>query len=1193
MIQDQLHIIDFQSEKVVGVINEEHYWGDLRHWELQNNIDTFQFTISTLSEYMPLMQQQNIILKEVAQGRFIPYMITETEVNSHKKELTVYTAAEWIRLGKDAIIKPQELPQMSTYEMLQICLQETDWIAGNAEFNGLHGMKIEKFISPLEMIKEMCKLYELEVEYHARIGRGGQIVRSVDMKKRRGRHTGKEVVLGKDLIGVRRIENTQNICTALVPFVKKGDGTLLTIETVNYWSPYIVDAASFQRWSVRGKHKFGFYEPQVSDEEMSPQRLLSLARTELKKRIKASVTYEVEAQSVEMVFGMDHEKIAEGDTIYIKDHGYTPTLILEARVLVGDHSRTEPNKIKYLFGDFVELTDPQEALRRMYERILAQLNNKASKELTDKLDELIKEAERKANQAKQESQSAKELAEMVIENLDNYQTTIQESKNPPIENLKPGVTLWNDISKGKPGVLKKWSGTEWEPLIPDIGKDIKELDERTAEIKSDVKGLTSTVDQLSLTTTEHGKQILDANTKIEQTSQKIEAKVDIKQVEDYVGGIGAINLIRNSRFTQGTKYWGYYTADKSPLIVDKDTTHLGDFSLKMSVAGQTAPIFNSFTSNRIPVTPGEDVVVSAYFYTKNIAEHDRGKIRMVPVFWKSDGTQLKAASNDFAIPNDTWVRQSYTLKAPDEAALAGLRAYVLQNGTMWMAHPMLQKSAKASSYLENPNDIVDKDKIMEDLADKVATQDYNQKVTELDRQIKVNAEGLSFAAKKTEVYSKTESDGKYATDAYVKTMEGRIDITEKNILSSVKKGDIISSINQTAETITIDVKKLNINADTIVTWLTAKGINADVINITGDKVRIDKNGISVKFAEFLVEDSWGKQYSIIPRSNLITDHSFSHMSLQPIDAHFHRILYSPEWKIYGSPVIENPYSSWNNMEFMVNAMRINNTDWIRYNVIENVRPGMTYTFSATFRATQINGYRVTATPTIRVVIGKWEGEKQVEINKWEESFPQPNKFEGGLRRHCVTFRVPDNYNPSTNYLTFDVWASGNLGSNESVAVSGAQLVEGKLASTYNWDYTQSKLTSGLMPFSGLSIGNVNNTVTYNHGSKWTAFSGKQTIKNNGEMFALEGNDHANMGYYVGNKRKAWTGYESPNDTRFRIHTDTEVSFYHYLETPGINVGTGAFDGAGSIRYMNGQKGWGFYFYEDYWRYVSFARIGHG
>ncbi|SDY37609.1 hypothetical protein [Bacillus sp. 166amftsu] len=139
-------------------------------------------------------------------------------------------------------------------------------------------------------------------------------------------------------------------------------------------------------------------------------------------------------------------------------------------------------------------------------------------------------------------------------------------------------------------------------------------------------------------------------------------------------------------------------SSKFPAVVDNNVTHLGDFSLRLAVTGETAPAYNSFTSNRVPVTPGEDVVVSAYFYTKDIAEHDRGKIRMVPIFWKSDGTQLKAATNDFAIPNDTWVRQSHTLKAPADAAKVGLRAYVLQNGTFWMAHPMLQKGDKTSAY---------------------------------------------------------------------------------------------------------------------------------------------------------------------------------------------------------------------------------------------------------------------------------------------------------------------------------------------------------------------------------------------------------------------------------------------------------------------------------------------------------------
>lgn len=55
-----------------------------------------------------------------------------------------------------------------------------------------------------------------------------------------------------------------------------------------------------------------------------------------------------------------------------------------------------------------------------------------------------------------------------------------------------------------------------------------------------------------------------------------------------------------------------------------------------------------------------------------------------------------------------------------------------------------------------------------------------------------------------------EADGRYAKDAYVKTMESRIDVTEKSIQSTVRVGNLISSINQTAEKIQIEAKKINL-----------------------------------------------------------------------------------------------------------------------------------------------------------------------------------------------------------------------------------------------------------------------------------------------------------------------------------------------------------------------------------------------
>ncbi|MED1116472.1 phage tail spike protein [Bacillus paramycoides] len=827
-----LHVVDFQKEQIVSAIQPKDYWDDKRHWEIKNNIDTLEFKVFDNTEHAATLMQDNLVLKEVRGGRIVPYVIKEVEKDSDDRSVITYASGEWIQLAKAGIIPPQKLEGKTVNELLDMALVGTKWKRGETEYSGFHSMTIDEFIDPLSFLKKIASLFELEIQYRAEVV-GSQIVgRYVDMVKKRGRDTGKEVTLGKDLMGIKRIENSQNICTALLGFVKKEGGEFITISDINNGVPYLVDGDAFQRWNERGQHKFGFYTPET-EQDITPQRLLTLMKTEHKKRINTSISYDVQAQSIGRVFGLAHELINEGDTLKIKDTGFTPKLYLEARAIAGDESFKDPMQDKYVFGDYREIVDANEELRKMYNKILATLGSKANKELLDRLEQLVKENDQKANTAQEESQAAKKLAEKVQENLKQYQTSIIESKTAPTTGLEPGKTLWLDISNGKPGILKKWSGTEWEVLLKDYGKDVKDLDERTAEVQKSVKGLTSTVDQIAITTTDQGKQILEANSKIEQTSQKIEGKVDIKQVEDYVGGIGPTNEIRNTRFTKGTKYWGL--ASKFPAVVDQDLTHLGDFSLKLSVTGETAPTYNSFTSNRIPVTPGENVVVSAYFYTKNIDEHLNNKIRMVAVFWKSDGTQLTAGTNDFTIKNDTWTRQEFTKLAPPEAALVGFRAYVIQNGTMWVAHPMLQKGTKASSYIENPNDMVDKDKIIDDLADKIATADYNQKVTDIERRISATEKGVEISAKREETYTIKEVDGTFATGAYVKTMEGRIEVTENGIKNTVQKGNVISSINQSAEAFEIDAKRIGLKGFVTAEHIKGKVLEGVTLKTTGSQ----------------------------------------------------------------------------------------------------------------------------------------------------------------------------------------------------------------------------------------------------------------------------------------------------------------------------------------------------------------------
>ncbi|MGQ0420986.1 phage tail spike protein, partial [Bacillus sp. HC-Mk] len=127
----------------------------------------------------------------------------------------------------------------------------------------------------------------------------------------------------------------------------------------------------------------------------------------------------------------------------------------------------------------------------------------SKQEMLDQLNKLVKQNEKTIETIRKESQAAKELAEKVQENLKNNTVNIIEAKNPPIDNLIVGKTLWRDISNGKPGILKVWNGKGWELLIPDVesikkdtleqvNKDIKltkeELNKKVEAAQSETNG---------------------------------------------------------------------------------------------------------------------------------------------------------------------------------------------------------------------------------------------------------------------------------------------------------------------------------------------------------------------------------------------------------------------------------------------------------------------------------------------------------------------------------------------------------------------------------------------------------------------------------------------------------------------------------------------------------------------------------
>ncbi|MBY0597681.1 phage tail spike protein [Bacillus bingmayongensis] len=577
-----LHIVDYKTKRVIVTLQPEDYIEDSRHWEIKNNADILDFKLLEDSPYAVYLQQQNLVLKEVRSGVIVPYVITEIEKDSASPTITVYASGEWILLDKDNYLVPQRIESWTANKYLEFTTARTEWLVGNIEAKGTRTHEIKEFTSPLKLIQEVAALFDnMEIQYRI-IMQGNKIAKKyIDLVEKRGTETGKEVTLGKDLLGVKRIENSDNIITALVPFVMgqdaDGNEKIITIESVNNGLQYIVDEDAYQHWNVNGKHLFGFYTPETEEQNMTPERLLTLAKIELKKRVKTIVTYEVDAVDVSRVLGWDHEQINEGDTINIIDEGMNPTLYLEARAIAGDESYKDPRQNKYTFGNYREIIDQDEALRKLYQKMLTMIQDKVSKEWFDALEEKVTETNTKVDTAVKESQTAKDLAEATKDYMEQNMVDIIEQPTAPTENLRDGKTLWIDSSDPENKVQKLWKDGQWQRVTPDTGplqQSITDAENEINTLKETVKYLPDTTwvnqqlegkaDKSGVYTKEYidqnvvGKQVYetdkqgniqtftDLRTDVDRNAQEITNKAEKTVVNQLSDGLADVSQIANT-----------------------------------------------------------------------------------------------------------------------------------------------------------------------------------------------------------------------------------------------------------------------------------------------------------------------------------------------------------------------------------------------------------------------------------------------------------------------------------------------------------------------------------------------------------------------------------------------------------------------------------------------------------------------
>ncbi|WP_394868206.1 phage tail spike protein [Staphylococcus borealis] len=421
-------IIDFISRSDNVVIHSEY------KREKENNSELLDLTI--LSSRAKHFKENNRIIIQDKSNQYREFIIQHIEDSGQYIDVEA-TASYVVDIGTAKPIPAGKYEKMSVTQKLDEVLRDTDWVTGDCDYGGVRTNSWTSVRTPYEMISQLETSHALESDFEIIIEGNEVVERRVNMRKPNSLFKGKEIEYGKDLTEMKRTVDFSEVVTALFAFGPEDDKG-------NRISLVVTDDEAQEQFGLPTRYIWGIYEPESDDENMTTDRLKTLARTELNKRKSATVSYEISTFDIEKQF--PHEVIRFGDKVRIKNSDFVPSLYAESEVIGFTHDLISDD-IVYTFGNVVEYAEDD--LLKYFKGKLNEINQKLNDNFTN-INTIVNDA--------------------VAGELEYYERKIFKGAEPP-ENPQ-NDTLWYDTSNPDVAVLRRYWNGEW---ITQTADDVEKI----------------------------------------------------------------------------------------------------------------------------------------------------------------------------------------------------------------------------------------------------------------------------------------------------------------------------------------------------------------------------------------------------------------------------------------------------------------------------------------------------------------------------------------------------------------------------------------------------------------------------------------------------------------------------------------------------------------------------------------------
>lgn len=437
MKQTGIHILDF-NDKIIDYISRDD--GALLNAVMSINADekseTFDFTV--LNERADNLRERNRIIAQDSNGLYREFIVTHV-VDNFDGTTEIESNASYLEdIGSSKPIKPGKYSAYSTTQALNETLRNTGWeLSDDTEHGGMRTTSWTSYVTPYELINQLCTTYSMVADYYIELSSHTVEHRYVSLKKPVSLFKGKEITKGKDLTGMTRTVDMSEVRTALYavgPEKEKGE----RLEKI------VTDDDAQMQFGLPGRYLWSVYEPESDDENMTLERLTTLAKTELNKRNKSAISYEIGSTDIHKFY--KDITISLHDTVRVKDRDFRPPLYLDAEVIAIDYDLLN-DESTYKFGNVVEYEESK--LRDAFNKRFDAINKKLNDSITN-INTIVNDT--------------------IAGELEYYERKIIKSNTSP-ENPVNDM-LWYDTSNPDVAVLRRYWNGKW---ITQTADDVEKI----------------------------------------------------------------------------------------------------------------------------------------------------------------------------------------------------------------------------------------------------------------------------------------------------------------------------------------------------------------------------------------------------------------------------------------------------------------------------------------------------------------------------------------------------------------------------------------------------------------------------------------------------------------------------------------------------------------------------------------------